>query len=70
MVTAGDVTALVSKRVGFLLDVAEAVLPPDRFPAFRKIALGQFGNCGLAADIERLFAESAAGPGGQGKGRN
>ena len=67
---ARDITDLVNKRLALVLDVAAAAIPPDRFPAFRKIVLRQFGADELAADIERLLAESAVGQERQGQGGN
>lgn len=70
MVKPRDIADLASKRVGLILDVAEAAIPADRFPAFRRLILKQFGAEGFAADLERLFLDDAAGTDRNGSGRN
>lgn len=52
---ARDIANLANRRIGLLLDVAEAALPPERFAAFRRIMLREFGSEGFAADVERLL---------------
>jgi hypothetical protein len=40
-----------------VLQVAEASLPSDRYPAFRKLVLDEFGRSGLETELERVFKE-------------
>lgn len=70
MVKPRDIETLVRRRIGFILDVAEAALPADRFPAFRRIVLKEFGDDGFAADLDQLFKEDAAGSERNGTGGN
>ena len=70
MVRPRDIDVLVKRRIGLILDVAEAALPADRFPAFRRIVLKEFGDDGFAADLLRLFEEAATGTERNGTGGN
>ncbi|MEX2628489.1 MAG: hypothetical protein WD341_01025 [Tistlia sp.] len=45
---------LVNQRLTRVLLAAEAALPPDQFRAFRKFALDEFGQSGLAEDLRQL----------------
>jgi hypothetical protein len=40
-----------------LLLVAESALPPERFQAFRKLFLNEFGKSGLGQDLDRMYGE-------------
>jgi hypothetical protein len=70
MVRPRDIDALLKRRIGYILDVAEAALPADRFPAFRRIVLKEFGDDGFAADLLCLFERDAAGSERNGTGGN
>ncbi len=70
MVTRHAIMALVNRHVGRVLDVAEASLPADNFPAFRKITMREFGEDELAAELDRLLRQDAAGTERNGAGRH
>jgi hypothetical protein len=70
MIKTQNIMELVQRRIGRVLDVAEVGIGADRFPAFRKVVLKEFGKDGLSADIERLLRETADGSGRNGTGRN
>ena len=69
MVSQSELIACLNEHVGRLLDVAEVALPPDRFVAFRRIVLREFGERGFAGDLRDMCAMFAAGRDGQGRGR-
>jgi hypothetical protein len=48
------VRALNSRKHRVLL-LAEAALPAERFQAFRKLFLGEFGRDGLERDLVRII---------------
>lgn len=54
MVNRDEVMQIVNWRLGRLLSVAEGFLTPQQFKAFRKLALDEFGGCGMASELEQL----------------
>lgn len=56
MVTVEPIMQAVNHRVKRILDVAELSLPPDKFALFRKLTLNEFGQSGLARELERLLS--------------
>lgn len=53
MVILQTISALLDLRLKRVLDAAALVLPPERFPQYRKIVLDEFGRRGLLKDLER-----------------
>jgi hypothetical protein len=60
VINSRTITDLVNKRIGNVLDVAEAAIPAERFPAFRRIVLREFGSEGFGADVKHLVEASKA----------
>jgi len=54
-VTKEQVLKLVNARINRVLLVAQASLEGDRYAAYRKIVLNEFGESGLGKELERLF---------------
>jgi hypothetical protein len=54
MVSRDHTMQLVNRHLSRLLTVAEAALPPERFRAFRKAALDEFGRNGLEGELNEL----------------
>lgn len=44
----------LNPHINRVLTVAEAILPPANFPAFRKIILDEFGVNGFETELEEL----------------
>jgi len=57
MVTSEQIMKIVNFRVKKVLDLAELSLPQDKFPKFRKLILDEFGQNGLARELERVLRE-------------
>ncbi len=57
MVTSEQIMKIVNFRVKKVLDLAELSLPQDKFPKFRKLILDEFGQSGLAKELERVLRE-------------
>jgi hypothetical protein len=62
MVDVREVLDVVKKPVGRLLKVAEALMTPEQFRAFRSIALDEFGWRGLGAELQQRSARSRKAP--------
>lgn len=62
--------ALVSQRLGRILDAAELCLDQRTFETFRRIALNEFGEKGLRRDIRNLIDSSPGKTDWNGLGRN
>lgn len=60
------VQALNARKNRVLL-LAEASLPPERFQAFRKLFLGEFGRQGLERELATIIGTARAGTRPQGK---
>lgn len=54
MVDLREFSALVNRRMGKVLTVAEMTLPRETFTGLRKIILDEFGRNGLLGDVARL----------------
>lgn len=54
MVDLRELSALINRRTGKVLMVAEMVLPPETFTGLRKIILDEFGRNGLLGEVARL----------------
>ena len=46
----------LNARKNKVLLFAQAALPPERFQAFRKLFLGEFGRNGLERELARIIA--------------
>lgn len=57
MIDPREVMELVNQHVNWMLTVAEAALPPERFKAFRKLVLDEFGHKGLASELFTLLQD-------------
>lgn len=57
MVSKNRILEIIRARLNKPLTVAEAALPPQQFPAFRKFFLDEFGKSGIGQDLDRLFDE-------------
>ena len=69
MVTEDAIKAIMNPRLNRVLWIAQLALSDDKFPAFRKLVLDEFGKSGLEGDLARLF-RSELEQERQGKGRN
>ena len=65
-----DIKNLLSPCMDRILTFAQAALPESQFKAFRKLVLDEFGNRGLASELERFVANSFHQPEQHGMGRN
>jgi len=57
MIRLETILNLIRPRMKRVLQFAEASLPGDRYPAFRKLVLDEFGRSGLETELERVFKE-------------
>ncbi|SHJ66784.1 hypothetical protein SAMN02745165_02889 [Malonomonas rubra DSM 5091] len=48
------IATLINKRVNRVLQYAEASLPQSQFRAFRKLVLDEFGDNGMAKDLNKM----------------
>ena len=55
MVKKAQIEQLINTRLNRVLLYAETSLHPSQFQAFRKLTLDEFGNSGLAKELERIF---------------
>ncbi len=55
MVATDDIISLHNRYLTKILDAAEAAIPAERFPAFRRIALREFGKEEFELELKRLF---------------
>lgn len=55
MVDAAVINALISKRVGRVLDYAELAIPTDKLERYRKLVLDEFGHSGLRKELAELL---------------
>jgi len=60
MVGPRDIISLQGRYLTKILDAAEAAIPAERFPAFRRITLREFGKEEFELELKRLF--SGRGP--------
>ncbi len=57
MVSLEQIKQLINNRLKRVLLVAQSSLPEHQFEAFRHLTLDEFGNSGLAKELERAFDE-------------
>jgi hypothetical protein len=57
MVMLQAIVQALNARKNRVLLFAEASLPRERFQAFRKLFLGEFGRDGLERELARIIAE-------------
>lgn len=55
---ADDIRQAINPRLNRVLKIAAAALPDSQFKAFRSVVLDEFGNSGLAKDLERLMTKA------------
>lgn len=60
MVKRNAIVAAINPHLHRVLLAAEAALPGERFPAFRRIVLAELGRNGLQESLQRLLV-----PGGE-----
>jgi hypothetical protein len=54
-VTPQDFIKLLNPRIKRILDIAEASLPPERYRAFRRVVLNEFGWSGMEEQLKSLL---------------
>jgi hypothetical protein len=52
-----NIVTLVMPHVTKVLTIAEAALPSEQYPAFRKLVLDEFGRNGLEGELYELFGQ-------------
>jgi hypothetical protein len=57
MVMLDAIVQALNARKNRVLLFAQAALPQERFQAFRKLFLGEFGRDGLERELVRIIAE-------------
>lgn len=57
MVMLEQIKRLINNRINRVLLLAQSSLPEHQFEAYRRLVLDEFGNSGLARELERLFRE-------------
>jgi hypothetical protein len=58
MVMLDAIVQALNARKNRVLLFAQAALPQERFQAFRKLFLGEFGRDGLERELVRIITES------------
>ena len=67
--TRDELQRIVGPRLALVLDVGEAILPPEQAAAFKRIVKRELGHDGLIADLHARLAGAADGTDRTGTGR-